>query len=70
LISTNNQAPAFAEAATRRHQGGGKFFRELEAPQLCCGGLHLELACLPVDKEFGDWNLSMMDGITFFRRDE
>ena len=23
------------------HQGGGKFFRELDAPQLCCGALHL-----------------------------
>ena len=23
------------------HQGGGKFFRELDAPQLCCGVLHL-----------------------------
>jgi len=22
------------------HQGGGKFFRELDAPQLCCGELH------------------------------
>ena len=22
------------------HQGGGKFFRELDAPQLCCGVLH------------------------------
>jgi len=22
------------------HQGGGKFFRELDAPQLCCGALH------------------------------
>jgi hypothetical protein len=21
-------------------QGGGKFFRELDAPQLCCGVLH------------------------------
>jgi hypothetical protein len=23
-----------------RHQGGGKSFRELDAPQLCCGVLH------------------------------
>ncbi len=23
------------------HQGGGKFFRELDALQLCCGVLHL-----------------------------
>jgi hypothetical protein len=23
------------------HQGGGEFFRELDAPQLCCGVLHL-----------------------------
>ena len=22
------------------HQGGGKFFRELDTPQLCCGVLH------------------------------
>ena len=22
------------------HQGGGKFFKELDAPQLCCGVLH------------------------------
>jgi hypothetical protein len=22
------------------HQGGGEFFRELDAPQLCCGVLH------------------------------
>ena len=22
------------------HQGGGKYFRELDAPQLCCGVLH------------------------------
>jgi len=22
------------------HQGGRKFFRELDAPQLCCGVLH------------------------------
>ena len=22
------------------HQGGGGFFRELDAPQLCCGVLH------------------------------
>ena len=26
------------------HQGGGKFFRELDAPQLCCGVLH----CIPL----------------------
>jgi len=30
------------------HQGGGKFFRELDAPQLCCGVLHLRNA--------GHWN--------------
>ena len=25
------------------HQEGGKFFRELDAPQLCCGVLHFDL---------------------------
>ena len=25
-------------------QGGGKFFRELDTPQLCCGVLHFLLA--------------------------
>jgi hypothetical protein len=24
------------------HQGGGEFLRELDAPQLCCGVLHLQ----------------------------
>jgi len=26
------------------HKGGGKFFRELDAPQLCCGALHCRAA--------------------------
>jgi hypothetical protein len=25
------------------HQGGGEFFRELDAPQLCCGVLHFRV---------------------------
>jgi hypothetical protein len=25
------------------HQGGGKFFRELDASQLCCGVLHFDI---------------------------
>ena len=33
--------PASAEAASRRQASrGGEFFRELDAPQLCCGVLH------------------------------
>jgi hypothetical protein len=29
-----------APAKAGRHQGGGEFFRELDASQLCCGDLH------------------------------
>ena len=28
------------------HQGGGEFFRELDAPQLCCGVLHFVISPL------------------------
>ena len=30
-------------------QGGGKFFRELDAPQLGCGVLHLEIGIWDLD---------------------
>jgi hypothetical protein len=36
------------------HQGGGEFFRELDAPQLCCGVLYSFLS------EFGDVVLTVL----------
>ena len=32
--------PSGPEALPGWRQGGGKFFRDLDAPQLCCGVLH------------------------------
>ena len=40
------------------HQGGGKFFRELDAPQLCCGALHLIVKFkLQISKFYNTWAL-------------
>jgi hypothetical protein len=39
-LSIENPEPLITPTLILTHQGGEKYFRELDVPQLCCGVLH------------------------------